>query len=1058
MLTFSYKINIAKAYKSGTGATHQFIFEQARTILRNDGYVSYAEFLDSIEPSSGLTYLQIMIKGSDDNDGLIAAREHYMDPLDHTGLHFFPWGPEKSAGTLCQERFNEAVSQWQSGNFYNAFYNLGWAAHLVQDVCVPHHAWTTYLDWHSEYEDWVNNNKDLYAVNSGGIYSFQSFTDLQYYTPRHYSWTNVSAYDWVDYNAHESIKHFLLVDSYTGTYVHDAANPYIETVHSLPNNLETTWLITTYGTTGMQLHFEKIDVETGFDYIWIYDKYGNLLDVYTGQHGNFWTSWYPVGDTVKIKVTTDYSVQSWGYKIKEVKYYDFSEDLYGATSVLLPRAQRTTAGFVKFFFDKVLTPIYIRSDGSVDPPAAPIQRSKDVYTFTSNIFRPVVVEKDNIIINGNGRTLQATYNVGDGFYLSGRNNVTIHNVTVTGFWSGIFMWDSANITLTSNTLINNSYYGIILTNSSRNILTGNNVTNNGRSAIYLRSSSNNKITRSKLINNGWDGVWLSSCNNNTITGNEIRINNWGVYLWDSLDNIIYHNSIINNAIQVYSYDASNIWDSGYPSGGNYWSHLARADLYNGPGQNITGGDGICDSAYAIDANNTDHYPLVAKWPSHDVAVLDVVLNGTIAKLGNPVSFNVSYINQGDFPETFNISIRANETDAAIKTITNLAPRSPTTLSLTWNTTGYPIGNYVISAYASPVQSETDIGDNTYTDGKLTVVDSTWEVSFIGSDRYPVVAFAVHNGSLYAAANNKLYAYNGSTWNAVNAPTFITSLEPYRDKLIVGGQGMLYCYNETSFDLIFSVSTYIKVLGAYDNRLYAGTMLANPPALYYCNGSVSNPSDWHIDTDFSAILGFSGAFGSIDSFAVYDNLMYVGSGGRLYSFNGVSWNIVTSYDDVSAFLAMKVYNGKLYLATRDQGWRKPLYQGGTGFSGRVIAFDGENWTTVLDHDYWVYSLEVYYDKLYAGTANKILKYNGIDWKTSFNATEGAYCAVAMITYDGKIYAGMGNGYIFVDPEPAKANPETIVVPEFPSTTTLAVFMALAMLAAALTKKNRSKRFS
>jgi len=356
ILTLAFNVQPVKGYKSGSGGTHQFIFEQARTILRNDGYVSYAEFLDSVEPFSGLTYLQIMIKGSDENDGLIAAREHYMDPMDHKGLLFISY--QKSAGTLSQERFNEAVSHWQSGQYYDAIYDLGWAAHLVQDVCVPHHAWTTFLDWHSEYEDWVKNNHALYAVSSGGMYSFPSFTDLQYYTPKHYSWVDASAYDWVDYNAHESIKHFLSVNSYAGTNVTDAADPYIETIHPLPNNLGTTWVITSYQASGMSLHFEKIDMESDRDYIRIYDKDGNLLDTYTGQHGDFWTPMYPTvpgaSDTLKIKVTTDSSVQSWGYKTKEVKYNDTREDLVGATSVLLPRAQRTTAGFIKFYLDKVL--------------------------------------------------------------------------------------------------------------------------------------------------------------------------------------------------------------------------------------------------------------------------------------------------------------------------------------------------------------------------------------------------------------------------------------------------------------------------------------------------------------------------------------------------------------------------------------------------------------------------------------------------------------------------------------------------------------------------------
>jgi len=332
----------------------------------------------------------------------------------------------------------------------------------------------------------------------------------------------------------------------------------------------------------------------------------------------------------------------------------------------------------------------------------------------------------------------------------------------------------------------------------------------------------------------------------------------------------------------------------------------------------------------------------------------------------------------------------------------------------------------------------------------------WKTSFIGLGGYPIVDFAVYNGKLYAAADNTLYVYDGYSWNIINTPTFVVSLEPYQDKLIVGGQGGLYSFDGATFNLVFTVPTYIKVLGVYNNTLHAGTILDKPPTLYYCNGLVDNPADWHVETDFSAVLSFSGAFGSIDSFGVYDNAMYVGSGGKLYSFNGASWSIAASYDDVYAFLDMQVYNGKLYLATRDQGWRKPMYLGGSGFSGRVIEFDGENWITAFDHDYWIYSLEEYDGKLYAGTANKILTYNGTSWETSFSATEGAYYAISMINYDGKIYAGMGNGYMFADPAPLKAEHETIVVPEFPSTTILAVFTTVTMLAAALTKKNPTKR--
>jgi PKD repeat protein len=50
----------------------------------------------------------------------------------------------------------------------------------------------------------------------------------------------------------------------------------------------------------------------------------------------------------------------------------------------------------------------------------------------------------------------------------------------------------------------------------------------------------------------------------------------------------------------------NVWDDGYPSGGNYWNDYAGTDLYSGPYQNETGSDGIGDTWYPVG----DHYPLM----------------------------------------------------------------------------------------------------------------------------------------------------------------------------------------------------------------------------------------------------------------------------------------------------------------------------------------------------------------------------------------------------------------------------------------------------------------
>lgn len=51
--------------------------------------------------------------------------------------------------------------------------------------------------------------------------------------------------------------------------------------------------------------------------------------------------------------------------------------------------------------------IYIRPDGSIDPPTAPIQRIGDIYRFTDDIYNnSIVVQRDNITLDGNGHQLQ----------------------------------------------------------------------------------------------------------------------------------------------------------------------------------------------------------------------------------------------------------------------------------------------------------------------------------------------------------------------------------------------------------------------------------------------------------------------------------------------------------------------------------------------------------------------------------------------------------------------------------------------------------------------------
>ena len=395
--------------------------------------------------------------------------------------------------------------------------------------------------------------------------------------------------------------------------------------------------------------------------------------------------------------------------------------------------------------------IYIRADGSIDPPDAPISTVDNVtYTFTTDIYDGVVVEKDSIVINGAGYTLQGTgAYYSKGIELSGRINVTVTNTTIKNFdygiwldsssnynsvsgnnitnngggirlsgssnynsvsgnnitnnWAGIDLVYSSNNSIAGNNITNNDIGIWLYSSSNYNSVSGNNITNNG-GGISLSSSSNNSIAGNNITANNWagidldlssnnsiagnnitnneNGIWLDSSSNynsvsgntitnngggislgyssnNSIAGNNITANtfsgiglgyssnnsiagnnitnnrygiglgyssnynsvsgntitnNWyGIRLDSSSNNIFYLDNFVNNTQQVYSSDSINVWDDGYPSGGNYWSDYTGVDLYSGPYQNETGSDGIGDTPYVIDERNQDNYPLMEPW-------------------------------------------------------------------------------------------------------------------------------------------------------------------------------------------------------------------------------------------------------------------------------------------------------------------------------------------------------------------------------------------------------------------------------------------------------------
>jgi parallel beta-helix repeat protein len=398
--------------------------------------------------------------------------------------------------------------------------------------------------------------------------------------------------------------------------------------------------------------------------------------------------------------------------------------------------------------------ITIRADGSIDPPTASISTVDNVtYFLTDSVNGSILVERSNIIINGSGYSLQGSGN-GSGISTTlpkivlGINDIQIQgfsvgislkaslqvsgsvaqsNITNNGVGIEVNSGRSAGADISANNIVNNSGVGIYVSESSDHI-SGNNIANNGGHGIYA-GNSYCYISGNNITGNGGDGInFLNRSSGGVVFENNISDNKgYGIIL--SGGGPIFHNNFKANGNQAFA-SGIGTWDNGYPSGGNYWSDYTGVDFFSGPYQNESGSDGIGDTSYVIDQNNTDRYPLKSPYSPPDIATVRVMPYATTVYPPSPVFVSTTIENRGNKSEFVTVNLYANTAVIGTKNIT-VQPCTNLTLTTIWNTVGFA-GEYNISAYAWPLEDEIDILNNRLSDGYVDVMGKGYFIVVAGN--------------------------------------------------------------------------------------------------------------------------------------------------------------------------------------------------------------------------------------------------------------------------------------------------------------------------------------
>jgi len=453
---------------------------------------------------------------------------------------------------------------------------------------------------------------------------------------------------------------------------------------------------------------------------------------------------------------------------------------------------------------------------------------------------------------------------------------------------------------------------VALVNSTNITVKGLELENNGQ-GILLASTTNSQITNNTITKNSY-GVDLCYSSNNALHRNNITKNGCGVKLyWDSSNNKFYHNNFINNPDQVRLYESyNNVWDDGYPSGGNYWSDHPGVDIYSGPYQNETGSDGIVDTPYVIDYRNRDRYPFMNPLLfEHELAVS--MEAPAFLKPGDPSSLRATIHNSGSSNETnVELQLLINGTIVNSTTISELVSGASHTLSYLW----IPMveGIYNVTAHAPLVPGETLTYNNW--DTKFTIVRFPPVHNLNTGLNYQTIQGAIDAPE--TLGGHAILVDAGTYYEHVVVNKSLTLLGENRETTIIDGSGIGIVVDVTASSV--TISNFTIQHGGSGGLWDSGIRLHNSINNTMTNNIILN-NYWGILADFSSYNTISYNDISDNPYGILlyesgnndliDNNVYSSDFGALVvsnsSYNTISGNKVYSSKEDGIWLSYSYYN-------------------------------------------------------------------------------------------------------------------------------------------------------